>query len=155
MENANVATCQPRISAAHDGEILNVLGESVRIILSGADTGGTLAVVEDVSPPGGGPPLHVHTREDESFVVLEGTVEFTVGESKRTLTPGEFAYVPKGIPHRFQNVGDTPSKLMVTLTPAGFEETFFKPVSEKIGVNPPNMDVLLQLAANSGMQIFL
>lgn len=146
---------QPKHVAPDGGEWLHVLGDDVRVLVSGAETGGTFAVVETNTPPGAGPPLHMHTREDETFVVLEGKVEFTVGDTSFVLEPGHFAYGPKGVPHRFQNVGDTPAKMIVTLTPAGFEEAFFRPTSEQVGKNPPDIALLKKLAADSGMTLFV
>ncbi len=56
-----------------------VFGEPVEILVDGAATGGRVAVVTQVSPPGGGPPPHLHTREDETFTVLEGEYEMFDG----------------------------------------------------------------------------
>jgi len=56
-------------------------------------------------PPGGGPPPHVHHREDESFHVIEGTLTVQVGEKILNASAGDFVYLPRGIGHSFKNTG--------------------------------------------------
>jgi quercetin dioxygenase-like cupin family protein len=58
------------------GEALHILGDDVISVLAGADTGGVYAVQRQESQPGGGPPLHRHSREDEGFTVLAGEYQF-------------------------------------------------------------------------------
>ena len=93
------------------GKTFDVLGERVRCVLAGADTGGAYAIVEQVSQPGSGPPLHMHHREDEGFYVLEGDYEFTVGDRILRVTPGTYLFAPRGIPHIFKCVGTKPGRL--------------------------------------------
>ena len=61
------------------GKPVNILGISMLIRVHGHDTNGTVAVVESHDVPGGGPPPHIHHREDETFQILEGEYEWTVG----------------------------------------------------------------------------
>ena len=61
------------------GKKLNVLGIPMVIRIHGRDTGGVVSAVESHDVPGGGPPPHIHHREDETFQVLEGEYEWTVG----------------------------------------------------------------------------
>jgi mannose-6-phosphate isomerase-like protein (cupin superfamily) len=82
-----------------EGKVLDVLGEMLTIKVSGKDTGGTYAVIEEVSPPSGGPPLHLHHREDEAFYVLEGEYEIQCGDDKFIASPGTFVLAPNKIPH--------------------------------------------------------
>lgn len=140
----------PRFLAADGGTTYHVLGDTVRVLATSRDTGGQFCLIDNITPPGGGPPMHLHTREDEAFYVLEGTVEVTVQDTVHTLTPGCYAFGPRGIPHRFQNVGDTPSRMLVFITPGGFEE-FFRECAEQIGQNPPDVALLTQLGAAVGM----
>ena len=102
----------------------SVGGDRYIFLLTGAETGGAYAVIDALVPPGGGTPPHVHSREDETFHVLEGEMEFVVdGEAKR-LGKGEFLFAPRGIPHYFKNVGTGPAKMILTMSPAGFENYF-------------------------------
>jgi quercetin dioxygenase-like cupin family protein len=100
--------------------VLQVLGEALTVKIGGEQTGGRYAVIEEVSPIGGGPPLHVHQREDELFYVLGGELEFQLGDQRFRAKAGSTAFLPRDIPHTFRNVGATPSKVLVVIIPAGF-----------------------------------
>jgi mannose-6-phosphate isomerase-like protein (cupin superfamily) len=80
--------------------------------------------MEALVPPGGGPPPHIHTREDETFYLLEGEIEFLLGEQLIVAGPGDFVNVPRGTVHRFQNTGTESARLVLTFTPAGIERWF-------------------------------
>jgi mannose-6-phosphate isomerase-like protein (cupin superfamily) len=95
-----------------------------RILLTAAETGGSLGIWEEIVEPGWGPPLHVHHGEDEMFHVLEGDVRIWCGEETFHAEPGVTAVLPRGVPHRFENVGDSVARMLVAVTPGGFE-TFF------------------------------
>jgi quercetin dioxygenase-like cupin family protein len=59
--------------------------------------------MEALVPPGGGPPPHTHSGEDETFYLLEGEIEFLLGEARITAGPGDFVNVPRGTVHCFRN----------------------------------------------------
>ena len=78
--------------------------------------------MEILAPPGLGTPLHVHYNEDdEGFYVLEGSVTITVGDKLVELGPGQHAFGPRNIPHRF-DVGPDGARMLWVLTPGGFED---------------------------------
>ncbi len=108
------------ISGPGEGRVLQVLGEAITVKIGGERTEGRYGVFEEVSPVGGGPPLHVHRHEDEVFYVLEGELEFQLGDQRFRAKAGSTAYLPRDIPHTFRNVGATPSKVLVTVLPARF-----------------------------------
>ena len=62
-------------------------------------------------------PLHVHERGDEGFVVLTGLLDLVVGTEVKRLEAGAFALVEAGTPHTFATVDDTPTSVLVTMTP--------------------------------------
>jgi quercetin dioxygenase-like cupin family protein len=74
-------------------------GDRATIRLTGEETEGRLAVVEIFVVAGGGPPPHVHLREDETLVVLEGEVAFYLGEDRVLARAGDLVHVPRGSPH--------------------------------------------------------
>lgn len=59
-----------RRANARRGEPLNIFGDLVYIKMGSEETGGRYSLLEDVTRPGAGPPLHVHHREDEGFYIL-------------------------------------------------------------------------------------
>ena len=82
---------------------------------------GTLDRVDVTDPPGVEAPLHVHHREDEAFLVLEGDVTIEVGGKTIEANAGDFVFGPRDIPHRY-TVGDSGSRMLFILTPGGFED---------------------------------
>src|ERR1043166_7750741 len=103
------------------GKKLNVLGIPMVIRIHGRDTRGIVSAVESHDVPGGGPPPHIHRREDETFQVLEGEYEWMVGDEKFTAQKGTTLFAPRGIPHTYRYLGKTPGRLMCVITPSGFE----------------------------------
>lgn len=99
-----------------------VFGEQVEVLIDGKTSDGLVAVVTQVSPPGGGPPPHLHTREDETFTVVEGEFEIFNGTSWVPLRQGESFFGPRGITHTFRNSGKTVGKIHVVVHPAGMDE---------------------------------
>jgi len=128
-----------------EGHGLRVFAEEVRILLAGEETGGQYAMIETAAPPGGGPPLHVHRREDEAFYVREGQFEVRVGEETLCATPGTFLFAPRGIPHTYRNVGPERGLLIVAISPPGFER-FFEELDALCRDGPPPMDEVTWLA---------
>ena len=144
--------------APDDGKMLWVVGELITLETVASDTGGAFALIEEVTPPQGGPPPHMHTREDETFYVLEGEVEFVVEGHTLSATAGSVVYGPRGIPHTFRNVDTTPSRMAVFITPGGFEGMFEEfgeqvtnPSSPPEG--PPDIERLVELNQKYGVEI--
>ena len=77
-------------------------------------------------PPGGGPPAHYHTREEEGFYIIEGEIAFQIGDQRLIASAGMFVNMPVGTPHSFKNESDRPAKMLVTMAPAGLEKGFFE-----------------------------
>ena len=114
------------------GTQVNILGIPMVIRMHGHDTNGIVAVVESHDVPGGGPPPHIHRREDETFQILEGEYEWTVGDKKIAAKIGATIFAPRGVPHTYRYPGQTPVRLMCVITPSGFEGFF-----EEIGALSP------------------
>src|ERR1019366_3413005 len=73
------------------GRTIAVVGDVYRFLATGDDTNGKYAMWEAIVPPGGGPPPHVHSREEEGFYILEGEITFQIGEERIVATAGIFA----------------------------------------------------------------
>jgi mannose-6-phosphate isomerase-like protein (cupin superfamily) len=101
-----------------------IVGDTMTFKATGESTGGSLALVENLTAPDGGPPPHIHTREDEFFYVLDGSFEIRIGDELRAVGPGGFAYVPRGTVHNFRNTAETPSRILAGFTPSGMEGFF-------------------------------
>ena len=99
-------------------------GDHYTFLVTGEETGGAYFAMEALVPPGGGPPPHIHTREDETFYVLEGQVEFLLGDEAIVAGAGDFVNVPRGTVHRFLNTGTETARMVLTFTPAGIDRWF-------------------------------
>ena len=105
-------------------------GDLYRFLVTGEETGGAYFAMEALVPPGGGPPLHIHRNEDETFYVVEGECDFQLGDDTLTAGAGDFVNVPRGSVHRFHNAGTEPVRMVLTFTPSGIE-TFFEETLER------------------------
>jgi len=135
-----------KVFPAREGEILKVLGETLTFKVVSEDTGGSYALIEIETPAELGPPLHVHRREDEGFFVLEDRYEIRVGDQTITATPGTFAFLPRNIPHLYKNVGTTAARLLVIVTPGGFEK--FLAELSLLPPGPPDFAKIAAIARN-------
>jgi quercetin dioxygenase-like cupin family protein len=94
------------------------------VLLRSEQSGGHVAVVENVVPARwAGPHLHRHDF-DEAFYVLEGELTFQVEDELLTRRAGEFAFAPRNVAHTLANHGDQPARYVLVITPAGFERYF-------------------------------
>jgi len=91
------------------------------------DTDGELLRADLFVSPRGGNPLHVHPLQEEYFKAVSGTLGVRVGDEHRSLSDGEEAVVPPGIPHRWWNESDDEeAHVLIELRPALNTETFFE-----------------------------
>jgi quercetin dioxygenase-like cupin family protein len=80
------------------------------------------SIVEWVAEPGApGSSVHIHRLTDEAFYVLEGTFVFQLGEETVEASVGAFVFAPKGVVHAFWNQGPSPARMLLMMSPPGFE----------------------------------
>lgn len=144
-----------------EGERFWVLGDLYTFKVTGKQTKGAFTVVDQTIQPQGGPPPHIHHREDEAFYVLEGKFSFLCGDKQSIFEAGSFVYIPKGTLHTFKNVGELQGRLLVTITPAGLEEFFYSigtPATDSAtppALGPGVIDKVMQLAPIYEMDVVL
>lgn len=125
------------------------LGKESFIKMSGDNTETRVALHESLHPAGYSPGLHIHTKEDEYFYLLEGSYEFYIDGQWHTAGPGSFVFIPKGIKHGFRT-GSDGGRALVIFSPAGMEKffqefskaqqegkqikDFFEPLAKKYGL---------------------
>src|SRR5262245_52068935 len=112
---------KPVIKTPTEGRTIVAAGDVYRFLAVGEETNGKYAIFESIVPPGGGPPLHVHSREEEGFYILEGEITYQIGDQRIVATAGMFANMPVGTPHSFKNETSRTAKMLVSVAPAGFE----------------------------------
>jgi quercetin dioxygenase-like cupin family protein len=145
-----------------DGRTVGVVGDVYRFLATGEETGGKYAMIDAIVPPGGGPPPHIHSREEEAFYVLEGELAIYIGDERRVARAGTFANMPIGSLHSFKNETESPARLLITVAPAGLEKMFLE-VGQPIppgatSAPPPTPEViekLLAVAPKYGIEIKL
>lgn len=98
-------------------------GTESELKLAGEQSGGEWAVVEWRVRRGDEPPIHTHTREDETIYVLEGAITAFVADQQIDVEAGSYAALPKNVPHGLRVRGEE-TRLLVTLEPAGAEYLF-------------------------------
>lgn len=125
------------------------IGGDATILAAGHQTGGALAVLDVVVPSGEGPPLHVHTREDETAYVLEGEVRWKLGDEMRPAPAGSFVFIPRGLPHAFHNPGQEQARMLITFSPSGMEG-FFEGLSQLTAFDP---EAFRSVGAEHGMDV--
>lgn len=144
----------PVIKKYNSAETLKLFeGMSLNILLSGKDTGGLIAVFEDIVETGVGPGRHIHLKQDETFLFLEGTFEVEIDGEKHEMTVGDTAFIPKGTPHSWKNIGEGKGKLRYIFSPALNIEQMFREISsanKKGGFTP---ELIQRLAQNYPEQV--
>jgi quercetin dioxygenase-like cupin family protein len=143
-----------------EGPVFSAVGDVYRILATGEQTGGAYALCEARVLPGGGPPPHVHRREDESFFILEGEITFMLEGRKVVARAGSFLQSPRNLPHAFKNEGSVPARMLILTTPSGFEKfmaEFAQPVpsfdSPPLPVTTAEIQRLLAVAPKYGIEI--
>src|SRR5262249_54102009 len=152
----------PIINTPPQGRTIAVVGDVYRFLATGDDTNGKYALFEALVGPGGGPPPHVHSREEEGFYVLEGKIIFTINGERVVATAGMFANMPVGTPHSFKNESDKPARMLISVAPAGLEKMFFEvgvplPEGATTALPPTKEEIekLLAVAPSYGIEIRL
>ena len=121
-------------------------GERQAIRVDSRDTQGMYSVIESVASPGCAVPTHKHRNEEEHFLVISGRYRIAIGDQILEATPGTRATVPRNTPHSWRNIAAEESRLLVVLTPGGFEQIVYA-----VKDTPP--EKIPQLAAEFGCDI--
>ncbi|MGA7705819.1 MAG: quercetin 2,3-dioxygenase [Solirubrobacteraceae bacterium] len=143
---------------AGEGEAVWFTNNLMTIKATAQSTGGAYGLIEALAPPGSGPPLHVHHREDEAFWILEGTLTVRCGDQMFTAGPGSYTFLPRDIPHTFVVEGDSPARILSICTPGGLERYFVasgRP-AESPGLPPAgplDVDLLVRVGQDFGVEI--
>jgi quercetin dioxygenase-like cupin family protein len=116
---------------------VHYLAHTFSFLATGQDTDNAYTLIHCFFRKGFTPPPHFHKYEDESFYILEGTIEFHAGDKKVRAGAGELIVLPKGVFHSFDLVSDT-AKALLLITPAGFETVFkeFGSPAKTLGLPP-------------------
>ena len=149
-----------RVCRRGEGDVIDAVGDRYRFLATGESTDGRYAIWHATIGPGGGPPLHRHTREDEAFYVLEGEIRFESDGQTFVGEPGSFVNLPADGRHRFVNPTDAPAEALILVAPAGLETMFrrtgtlIRDVSSPItGPREDEKERLLRIAPEYGVEL--
>ena len=144
---------RPFVSASEAGAALATPARGQLTFKAHAEqTGGELSAFESNIAPGEGPPLHAHVREDELLYVVEGRLRVRLEESIHEAAAGSLVFIPRGVPHTWQNVGDTRARFFGVFTPASAGmERFFERAAEL--PDDTRADAFRTLAGDAGMEV--
>jgi quercetin dioxygenase-like cupin family protein len=131
---------RPYALAAGGGEVMSWFSSRLILKASAPEFGAVEAMVN----PGDEPPLHIHSREDEWFYLLDGDVIFHVGGENYRTTAGGFVFFPRGIAHTY-TVESPSARLLVLNTPGGFEQMFKR--------DPKTFEEAMQALNDYGMEV--
>ena len=114
---------QPALTRAKTGPLIEMGDHRGYVLLDSAQTGGAFAAIYLEANFNGGPPVpHYHTREDETFYILEGLFEVEIDDQIIEVGPGDTAFAPRYIPHNWRCVDENGGKAIAIITPGGFEQ---------------------------------
>ncbi|MDQ6826612.1 MAG: cupin domain-containing protein [Candidatus Eremiobacteraeota bacterium] len=124
----------------------------MKLEVAGAQTKGTSSTLRAEIPAGGGPPAaHVHSREDETYIITRGHFRFWHGNQVVDATPGSVVFLPRNEAHQFANVGSTVGEQILIISPSGFER-FFLDVSKHRIVLPRDRAEFMRLSTAYGIR---
>jgi mannose-6-phosphate isomerase-like protein (cupin superfamily) len=160
-ERKHLAAKKQRVAfiAPDEGNSFWLAGELYTAKAVGTDTGGIYTLVEAKTQPNSQSLPKVRHREDSTFYVLDGELEFMVEDHLTKVSAGYFLYVGRGTWHTYKNVGTRPARHLEMITPAGIER-FFEEVSVPAldTSSPPpfdkeDLDKILSIAPKYGLEI--
>ena len=146
-------TSQHTVLAAGEGlRLQSGPGRDLIFKVTGEDTGGAFDYFIVEIGPKGGPPLHVHHRQEETIQVLKGRFKVRIGDAIFYLQEGGFAYLPSNVPHAFLNLTEAPGEVIVVYTPGGGHK-FYEELGPLTRGGSPDPKVVGQLFAKHGMTL--
>jgi quercetin dioxygenase-like cupin family protein len=110
-------------------------GSLLSLKVTGQQSLGLVTVLEGVVHSGG-PPLHVHDAEDEVVIVLDGQLDYQVGDERGALSEGGLLWFPRQVPHAVANLSGKPCRFITVVTPSGIED-FFRGQRDYLTTLPP------------------
>lgn len=123
------------------------VGGLYQVVATPEQTGNIHFPFVATEPPGGGPPLHIQTRHEELFFVVEGKISFWVDGRVIHRTAGGAAFVPRGMPHCFKNYSDKRARVLIVFTPGDIQGFFDYGKALANGSAPPDEVLMERIAA--------
>lgn len=140
------------VLAPGEGDNVGAIGLGIYVKLTGAQTNGAYSLFEYVVPPGlGGPPTHIHSREDELFICVTGRTRVELDGQEHILTPGSALLMPRGVPHMFHNPYDEETRITAVVSPPGLEN-YYRELSA-LPPGPRDMKLVAEVMTRHGLSL--
>lgn len=152
------ASLQPLLARPRLANSYWYIGHLISVLFKSEDTGGLFSLLRVTEVKGLEPPPHTHTREDETFLLVDGEIEFTVGQQSYHASAGDAMFLPRNIQHSFK-VLTNKSEVLMLLSPGGFEKYFIEmsePAPElrepPVPAGPPDVAKIITTASRYGIK---
>jgi mannose-6-phosphate isomerase-like protein (cupin superfamily) len=140
--------------ASREGHQIPAIGLNITMKTDGKSTHDAYSLFEYAIPAEtNGPPPHVHTREDESFICLAGRLDVHLGGTDYVLEPGDYLFLPRDVVHTFNNSYNDEARVISVVSPAGLER-YYQALAE-LPPGPKDINVLKSIMADFGIVLQL
>ena len=135
---------QPVLLEPGEGRSVSLRGTEVAFKVESGRADGA-SCVEFTAAPGFDTGLHVHERLEETWYIVDGAIEFRVGEETFEATSGAYVFVPPQVPHAFANRTDAPARFLLIMSPPGHDR-YFDELAEILATDgPPDAEAIAAL----------
>jgi len=139
---------------SREGHAIAAIGLGITMKTDGKSTHDAYSLFEySVPARTDGPPPHLHTREDESFICLAGRLDVHLGSEDFTIGMGDYLYLPRDVPHTFRNTYDEEARVISVVSPAGLE-AYYRALAE-LPPGPRDIGKMKQIMADFGLVLAL
>lgn len=139
---------------SRDGTQIPAIGLGITMKTNGKSTHDAYSLFEYAIPPEtSGPPPHIHTREDESFICLTGRLDVMLGGREFVLEQGDYLYLPRNVVHTFRNSYGEEARVISVVSPAGLE-AYYQALGE-LPPGPKDISVIQPIMAEFGIELQL
>ncbi len=139
---------------SREGHAIAAIGLGITMKTDGKSTHDAYSLFEYTIPAQtDGPPPHLHTREDESFICLAGRLDVHLGGEDFTLEHGDYLYLPRDVTHAFRNPYDDESRVISVVSPAGLER-YYQALAD-MPPGPKDISLMKKIMADFGIELQL
>jgi mannose-6-phosphate isomerase-like protein (cupin superfamily) len=136
---------------AGEGHSVSLHGTEVTFKVKSDQAAGA-SCSEWVAAPGFDTGLHVHERLEETWYLLDGELEFRVGDETFSAAPGACVFVPPHVPHAFANRSQTRAKFLLMTSPPTHDRYFVELAEILARSGPPDSEAIAALRAKYDTQ---
>jgi len=153
---ASFSPLSPVVVPGGTGRFADLGDHRGHILVSSEQSGGNFLLVDVSVDAQGGPPPHIHTLEDETFVIQSGRFEVFLGGEFMEVGAGDSIFAPRGVPHGWRCISEDGGHMMLLVTPGENFERFATEMSDRALLKLPQHEMipaLIELGGRHGIEI--